>query len=338
MLSPEDAASTIKSVQTTENAQSTESFERLSRTPDRRALLSERRQNILQQKYTDGLPPAVDTKAAARQVVQLREENKRLRLELEEKRHEIQRLITAGNGVETEFDKDAVLIHNENQQEIARYQKQLRETVENHNKLQEMYLQLERRYEELSQSFHDAIEEEAHRMVANAAKTVDLSLDNPPDLLQDVVRTVELQVRQEEDKHLVETLYLKREVQRMAEEMAQERQQIDEERQTLLAMQNTVREQALLREKTLQFRLRTRWRLVSAATTVCLLMLLVALQFLFLYLSHIPTTSRVPLALLAPILICIILAILLSGPLSMLKQLYMQVYTNVAHKKRVKEN
>ncbi len=71
------------------------------------------------------------------------------------------------------------------------------------------------------------------------------------------MKTLELQVRQEEDKHLVEALYLKREVQRMAAILDQERQQIEEERHNLLVMQNTAREQAELRQKTLQARLRS---------------------------------------------------------------------------------
>ncbi len=336
MLSSEDTTSPVKSVQTPENVQSTEAFERLPRTPDRRALLSERRQNILQQKYTDSLPQvAVDAKAAGRQIAQLREENKRLRLELEEKRSEIQQLLDKYNSMQAEFEREA---HEEHQENIESYKNQLYESIEAYNKLREIHLQLEQRYQELSQSFHDATEEEARKMVADAARTVELSLTNTSDLLQDVVKTVEFQVRQEEDKHLVETLYLKREVQRMAEEIAQERQQIDEERRNLLIMQNTVREQALLRQKALQFRLRARWRLASAATTVCLMILLVALQFTFLYFSHIPTASTISLALLDPIVICIILTIILSGPLSMLKQLYMQVYVNAAHKKQGKKN
>ena len=93
------------------------------------------------------------------------------------------------------------------------------------------------------------------------------------------MKTIEFQVRQEEDKHLVEALYLKREVQRMATLLDQERQEIEEERHNLLVMQSTAREQTELRQKTLQARLRSRWKVRSITITIGMVILLVTFSF-----------------------------------------------------------
>src|SRR5713226_7014210 len=71
-----------------DTTQTTGSSERTPRPHNRRDSLSERRQNILHQKQTDTLPvvnnEAPNGRIAWRQLIQLREENKRLRWELAE--------------------------------------------------------------------------------------------------------------------------------------------------------------------------------------------------------------------------------------------------------------
>ncbi|MBV9709624.1 MAG: hypothetical protein JO011_01770 [Ktedonobacteraceae bacterium] len=329
MLSPDD---------TTHTTQVTESLERLPRPSDRRSPAHERRRSALQQKNTDSLPSVTfDTphaKIAWRQVIQLREENRHLRFQLEEQRTEMQQLIAEYNALQTQFDQEATGIHSNYQQERDHYQSHLQALMDERNRLQEAYTNLERRYMDLYHTFQDAVEEEAHKMVTEAAQTIELSPDNAPMLFQDVMKTLELQVRQEEDKHLVEALYLKREVQRMAALLEQERQQIEEERRTLLGMQNTAREQAELRQKTLQARLRFRWKLRSVTVTIGMIILLVTLQFLFLNLAHIKIASEISFFLLLTIIICSLLAFGLSGPFSRARD----IYYGAPHKKKVKKD
>lgn len=317
MLSPDD---------TTHTHQVTESLERLPRSSDRRSRTAERRQSTLQQKDTDVLPSVtVETphaKIAWRQVIQLREENRHLRFELEEQRTEMQQLLAEYNALQAQFDQDATGIHSGYQQEREQYQNHLQALMDERNRLQDAYTNLERRYMDLYHTFQDAVEEEAHRIVTEAVQTIELSPASAPMLFQDVMKTLELQVRQEEDKHLVEALYLKREVQRMAALLEQERQQIEVERRNLLVMQNTAREQAELRQKTLQARLRSRWKLRSITVTIGMIVLLVTLQFLFLNLAHIKVASEISFLLLLPIIICSLLAFVLSGPFSRARDIY----------------
>ncbi len=156
----------------------TESLERLPRPSDRRSPTNERRQSIVQQKNTDVLPSvSVETphaKIAWRQVIQLREENRHLRFELEEQRTEMQQLIAAYTSLQAQFDQEATSIHGSYQQEREQYQSHLQALMDERNHLQETYSDLERRYMDLYHTFQDAVEEEAHKMVTEAAQTIEL--------------------------------------------------------------------------------------------------------------------------------------------------------------------
>jgi len=319
-------ADMLSSDDTTQTTQVTEAIERLPRPLDRRSSGNERRQPLLQQKQTDVLPQVtVDTphsKVAWRQVIYLREENRRLRFELEGQRAEMQQLVAEYTSLQAHFEQEVAVVHSGYQQEREQYQSHLQDLMDERNRLQEAQTQLEHRYQDLYHTFQDAVEEEAQKMVTEAAQTLELSPDSTPLVLQDVMKTLELQVRQEEDKHLVEALYLKREVQRMAESLAQERALIAEERQRLLVMQNTAREQAELRQKTLQLRLRSRWKARTIITTVGMIFLLVILQFLFLNLAHVKLAAYISFLLLLPIIICSLLAFLLFGPLARARESY----------------
>lgn len=319
-----------------EMTQTTEALEQLPRTLDRRSSASERRQSILQHKQTEGLPVVTteppNGRVAWRQVILFREENRRLRGELEDQQAELQRLMSDYTTLRDGVEQEVAVIHNGYRKEIEQYQTHLQEMMEERNRLQEANAQLEQRYQELYHTFRDEVEQEARKMMTEAAQTVILAPEKVPDLLHDVVKTVELQVRQEEDKHLVEALYFKREVQRIADLLEQERQQMSKERQQLAVWQNSVREQAELRYKTLDARLRTRWRTVSVGTSVGLLALLVVLQFICLAFLHVAVMTPVAVAILAPIVLCVIGAIVLAGPLDMLKHFYL----SVPHKKTKK--
>lgn len=296
-----------------ETTQTTGAIERLPRPMNHRDLLAERRQSILQQKQadkqTDNLPglngDGSNGKMSGRQIAQLREENKRLNANL-------QQLLTEYNRLQTQLDKDTAAIHRAHQQEIEQYQSHLREMMEEHKQIQESYRQLEQRYQQLYHSFQDAVEEEAHKMVAEAAHTIQLSPEHAPALLQDVVKTVELQVKQEEDEHLARTLYLLREAQRknkqIEEEYAREREKIVTELQNLLVLQNSARQQAQLRASIMEKRLRVLWMLKFASTTVGLLVLLVLLQSVSLAIFKWEPFT----ALFAPIAVCVVLAIIVA--------------------------
>jgi multidrug efflux pump subunit AcrB len=267
VLSPDERNSPLV------EAPHTDALEHIPRMFDHRSALAERRQQILQQKAgerrTDAIPALKlepGMKSVGHQLLQLREENKHLRVELSA----------------------------------------------------------------LSRDFQERVEEEAHKMVTEAAKILESDPDQAPVLLHDVVKSLQLRAQQLEDKHLVETLYLKRGVQQFADMLQQERQQIEQERQQLIKMRYSIREQAELRRKTLQAHLYARWRASFVLATVALLAVLVVLQFVLLSLFG-SMSIAVAFALIVPILVCGVLALLLSHPISMIRH----IYQSVPYKKRV---
>src|SRR5205085_9775163 len=141
-----------------------------------------------------------------------------------------------------QFEKEIEATHYGHQQEIEQYQSHLREMMEERKELQESYQALQRRYQELyhdyQDTFHEAVEEEASKMVTDAARTLVLSPEHVPPLLHDVKKTVEFQIKQEEDQHIAEALYMMRQAQIKAEqleqELAHERAQMDIERQNIV--------------------------------------------------------------------------------------------------------
>src|SRR5579863_5037838 len=226
--------------------QTTGPIERPSRTISHRDILNERRQSRLQQKQTDLLPSlngdSASGKLAMRQVVQLREENRRLRAEL------------------TEYERDIEAIHNSHTQETEQYQGHMRELMEERNQLQEAHLQLERRYQELYHSFQAAVEEEAQNMVSRATQTLDLHADERPDSRSDIMKTVELHIKQVEERHTTEAVYLMQQAQKKAlqveHELRRQQLQMTAERENLQAQYKTIREQAKAHEIVLEKRLR----------------------------------------------------------------------------------
>ncbi len=263
----------------------------------------------------------------------MREENRRLRQEVDELRVELRSLIAEYTGLQHQHEQEVEVIHDGHLQELENYEVHLRELVDERNRMQEVQKQLERRYQELYHSFQLSVQEEVRKTVLEAANTVELIPDVTLEALQGVRKTIQLQVLQEEDGHLVEAMYLKREVQQMVDALDQERKQLADERQSLLSMQNSVREQADLRLKSQQSRLMIRWRAALAINTLVIVCVLLVSQYLFLYLTH-HLSSSIGFALTAPIVICVILALVLSGPLSTAKHMYL----SAPHKKRVKKS
>jgi hypothetical protein len=278
------------------------SFERNERSFNHREFLNERRRNILQQKQTDHLPSIesepINGRIAWRQLMQLREENKRLRWEL------------------AEATKDIEEVQESRQQEIEFYQIQLQTTLAGRDSLQEEHNELELRYQELYHAFQSAVEEEATKIVDEAARTIELTPENRPEQVNDIMKTVELRVRQAEDKHTAETLYLMRQTQRKASrlehELMGEREQIALERQNLHNLQNSAREQAELRKRTVEQRLRAQYTLSLTLVSTVLLILLPLMQITLFTLLHIQLIPLVAFLLFAPLIICALLAFLFA--------------------------
>jgi len=316
--------------------QTTEALEDLPRILNHRSFLNEQPEHMLQEMHTDALPSLTfDTSGATVtwwQARQFREDNEYLRPLLEQQRVEMQLLITEYNDLKGEFDTEIASIHHNHQEEIAHYQQHLQNVVTEHNRLHDAYEELEERYEQLFHDFQGSVEEEAEKRIMQATQTVLHSPEKAPVLLQNLVKTIELQCRQEEDKHLAEALYLKREVYRMAELLERERLQLKSEYQQLHAQQYSIQEQTELRQKTLQARLQARWKLVSVVTSLCLIASLVIFQFLFLFLFHVHLTAAVSLSIMAPIVLCLVLALVLATPAGLLSYMYL----NAPHKKKVK--
>ncbi len=297
MLSPEDTTDTT-----------TGPYDRSARIAARREIINEKRQrqtDILP-RINSETPPA--GKLAARQLAHLREENKRLRWDLED----MERLLAEYKQAIKQLERENASIRNTQQVEIEQYQEQLRDMMEEQKQLQEINANLERRYQELYHSFHQKVEEEAQSLVSEAASTLVLSPDHTPPILHDVVKTLELQVKQIEDQHVAEVLRLMRQAQHKAQlleqELASEREAIHQERQNLIKLQNSIREQALLRHKVLEKQLKIRW--VAGFTLIAAIMLLVlpTLQLILHALG-------LPLAfyLFLPVALCIALTYYLAS-------------------------
>ncbi|MBE3561436.1 MAG: hypothetical protein IMW89_19780, partial [Ktedonobacteraceae bacterium] len=247
-----------------------------------RSILNERRQNILQQKQIDAdtrIDDATGARAVWRQVIHLRAENRYLRHELEEQQRELQQITQEYNNLQSSFDKEVAIIHNGYKQEIAHYQEHLQQLVDERDRLQEVSRQAEARYQELYHAFQTAVEEEVHKRLIDTANTasaaataIETRITDAPTssetpagqgeiLLQDAGRTERATpAGKAEDRYLLESLFLKHEIQVMAEQLRQARQQLDAERQKLAEMQYTARQQAELRQQTLQARIKARWK------------------------------------------------------------------------------
>ncbi len=285
---------------------STGPIERSARAASRREIINEKRL-----RNTDMLPKingeTPGGKTTARQVAQLREENKRLRWELDEQHHLIYQY--RQNQARLEREQDA--FHQGNQGVIEQYEIHLREAIEERNQLHEANQELERRYQELYRSFHDKVEVEANKMVAEAANTLVLSPEYTPPLLRDVAKTLEFQVKQTEDQHVAELLSLMRQAQHKADllerELANEREKIAAERQNLLYQQSKISEQAQYRYTTMQKQLQAHWTLILTLMAAALLTLVPIFQLAFVAMK-----LPLPFALFIPVLICLGVAFLFA--------------------------
>lgn len=313
-------------------SQTTGEIERPTRSATRRAMLYEKRQSILQQKHTESLPQvngnASNGKNSSRTLIQLREENKRLHWELEDQ----QRLLQEYKAALDQYEKEIQAIHSGYRQELDQYQNHLRDMMQERNEMQDAQKQLEQRYQELYHNFQNTVEEEANRMVAEAAQTLILTPEHLPEIFQDVAKTLEFRARQSEDQHIAEALTLIRQAQAKAQqleqELHQERQRTAAERQNLIDLQKSVREQATLRYKTLRAHLQARYTTTLMGMGLALLLILIVLQTVFFSLFKIPLTQTIILALVCPIPVCAALSLIFAR----LRTNVGSHYANKAHK------
>lgn len=284
-----------------------ESYDRYARHMSRQVILSEKRNRT-----TDVLPiipsDASNGKLGARQLAQVRDENRRLHHEIEE----LQSRIAQYSEAETQFDQEVETIHHAHQLEIEQYQSHLREMMDELNQKQQTFQEMEQRYQELYHSFQDAVEEEAGKLVTEAAQTMVLSPEHTPPILHDVVKTLEFQVKQTEDQHVAELMALMRQAQRKNEmlelALAQERENLFNERQKVFEEQKRMSEQSVLRHKMIDAHLRTRFATVVTALTTVLLMVY-GITALGMY-----TVFRMSIywSIISPLAICAVLAFIIT--------------------------
>ena len=279
------------------------SYDRYARHLSRQVILNEKRSRI-----TDVLPVVPgDTsngKASAKQLALARDENRRLYHEIEA----LQSRIAQYSEAETRFEQEIETIHQAHQLEIEQYQSHLREMMDELNQKQQAYQEMEQRYQDLYHSFQDEVEEEAAKLVSEAAQTMVLSPEHTPPLLHDVVKTLEFQVKQTEDQHVAELMALMRQAQRKNErlewELAQERENLFNERQKVFEEQKRLREQGELRKKAIEAYLRTRFATKVASLTSAFL-LLYGISVLGLVRA---TTFGIYWSTFLPLIVCAVLA------------------------------
>jgi chromosome segregation ATPase len=280
----------------------TGSIMRNARAASRRELLKSKRTRT-----TDILPTSNQREGRPRSPrltrTPQREENQQLHRQLEGLQEQVssyqENLNLLGDEIEA--------IHRAHQQEIEQYQQHLRDMMDERNQMQEANQQWEQRYQDLYRSFQDAVEEEASKMVQEAAQTLVLSPEHTPALLGDVVKTMEAQLQQTEDQRTAELLAVMRQARYKAElleqEVARERAELASERENLRHVHDGVMQQSRQRYQLEQTRLRGRW--TAGLTLVCILLfsLMVALELVF-YNLH----AALSFTLFVPLAICMLLS------------------------------
>ncbi len=256
------------------------SMMRATRAASRRELLKSKRA-----RNTEMLPGVNEGDTHGRtprsQVSPLREENQRLRRELEE----LQGALATYQSSMDLLDGEIETIHRDHRQEIEQYQQHLREMMEERNQMQEVNQQWERRYQELYHSFQDSVEDEANKMVKEAAQTLILSPEHAPALLGDEVKTLEAQMKQTEDQRTAELLAVMRQAlyksELLEQEIAHERNELANERENMRLLRESISQQAQQRYRIERTRLRARWTTGLMFTSLLMLCLLVTLELVF---------------------------------------------------------
>jgi hypothetical protein len=279
---------------------------RASRVASRRELLKNKRMSSTT-RTTDMLPTVDEEEASGKlsgsKTGHLREENQHLRQQLA---HFQGQLEEYRSGLDL-LDAEIETIHHAHQQEIEQYQQQLRDMMEERNQMFDVNQQLERRYQDLYRTFQDSVDEEANKLVQEAAQTLVLSPEHAPALLNDVVKTLEAQAKQTEDQRSLELLSVMRQAQYKSElleqEVVRERNELAAERERLNLLQANISEIAQQRYQTERARLRARWTLALTLTSIFLFALMVVLELIFYSLN-----AALSITLFVPLGICMALS------------------------------
>jgi hypothetical protein len=284
-----------------------EGIVRISRHPRRHDISNEKHL-----KNTDMLPtiePDIpQSPNNTRQFTLLKDENRRLRKEVEL----LQRRIAQQRETDMRLEQEIDTIHHGHQLELEQYQDSLREMMEELNQKRDTLEESERKYQELYHSFHEAVDEETRKLLAETAKTMKLSPGYTPPILQDLMQTLEAQLKQTGDQHLAQAMMLARQALRKNEQLehtlAHEREDNAREHQRILMQQKNIRQQSIERRKYVEASLRARFTgLVTLISTVTLV-IAVFLQVILIDFFQIPLY----LALISPILFCALVAFGLS--------------------------
>jgi chromosome segregation ATPase len=278
------------------------SIMRAERAANRRALLKSKRTRTIDLHTTDPLPELGEesqdqgVKPQPLLLQQAREENLRLRKELETYRERVNLL-----------DREIETIHQAQQQELAQYQQYIRDMVEERNQLQRRYQQLEEHHRELADTLQASVEEAASKTIQDALATLAQNPTSPPTLLYDVMKALEGQLKQTADHYTAEALILLRQAQEKADlldkEIAQAHQEFADERASLQQLKQTLNEQAQQRTQAERTRLQSRW---TYGLTFISLVFFTLMALLELVMNRLQFPFA--LTLLLPLLICLALS------------------------------
>ncbi|HEV2583798.1 MAG TPA: hypothetical protein VGT44_23285 [Ktedonobacteraceae bacterium] len=277
---------------------------RSSRHVSRQDILNEKRQ-----RNTDLLPiiesDTTQNGGNARQPNLLRDENRRLRRELEFLQHRL----AQQRENEDRFGQEIETIHTGHRLEIEQYQNSLRDLMEELNQKQDALQALDQANQELKYAYHESVERETGKILAEAAQMMEQSPGYTPPVLQGVMTTLEHQLKRTEEHHLAEVMALMRQTQRkndlLEQELARERESIAQERQKLLVEQTNIREQGKLRQKYVAARLSARFTAFVAVVSTTLVAICVFVQLILVQYFKIPLYW----ALFSPIFLCFLLAL-----------------------------
>jgi hypothetical protein len=288
---------------------------RAERAANRRALLRSKRTRpdlrttTVDLRTTDPLPDPTEEnqdqsgRSQTLLVQQAREENLRLRKELEMR---LEQLAAYREHINLQ-DNEIEAIHHAQQQELEQYQQHIRDLMEERNQLQERYQQQEQRYQELSDTLQGDIEGEARKMIQEALATLAQTPASPPALLHDVVKALEGQLKQTADQYTAEAFFLLRQAQDKSalldKEIAQAQQELADERASLQQWKQAFSEQIEQRTQAERTRLKSRWAYGLTFVSLVLFTLLALLELIMNRL-HLPFA----LVLALPLITCLALS------------------------------
>lgn len=236
------------------------------------------------------------------------QENLRLLRELDE----LQRRITQYEEQQAQQAQQVKDIQQGHRLEVERYESYLRDLMDELNQKQKALQESDERYKKFTLAFDEAVTEEAERLVEEASQALVHAPEHLPPILQNISKTLELQSKQTEDLHFTEAMLLARQVQHKKElleqELAREYESIEQARQQISIQQESLREQAQLRQQYIESSLRARFTAVVTLVTGGMLVLFALLELVVYEYFYVP----LQVALFLPIIFLVFLAFILG--------------------------